>query len=140
MAKPSSQKFYPYGGITHEQAVRTLQELKKLVASGLTPQQLNAVCGKNSIRIFRSAVMIRDRVVYRILYADFDGSPVRTDRFRYPLYKQPADLLKGLNGTMLGQVMPNWTDSKIPQQAGFTKFQYPCRMSWSGLPIRLRFI
>ena len=43
MAKPSSKAFYPYGDITHEHAVRTLQEIKNLVVSGLSPQQMNTV-------------------------------------------------------------------------------------------------
>jgi len=53
MAKPSSKTFYPYGEITHEQAVRSLQELDKLVSLNLSPEQMNKVCGKNSIRISR---------------------------------------------------------------------------------------
>ncbi len=37
MAKPSSKKFYPYGDITHEHAVRSLRELEKLVTLKLSP-------------------------------------------------------------------------------------------------------
>ena len=43
MAKPSSKKFYPYGDITYERALRSLQELKNLAAMKLSPQQMNAV-------------------------------------------------------------------------------------------------
>jgi membrane-bound lytic murein transglycosylase A len=33
----------------------------------------------------------------------FDASAVRTERFRYPLYKQPPDLEKGFDGKILGR-------------------------------------
>jgi membrane-bound lytic murein transglycosylase A len=42
----------------------------------------------------------------------FNGSPVRTDLYKYPLYKSPNDLLKGPDGTILGQ---KGTDGQIRQ-------------------------
>jgi membrane-bound lytic murein transglycosylase A len=122
MAKPSSQKFYPYGGITHEQAVRTLQELKKLVASGLTPGQMNIVLREKFDTYISVGCDDQGTVLFTGYYTPiFDGSPVRTDRFRYPLYKQPADLLKGPDGTMLGQVMPNGQIQKYPGREDLQK-------------------
>jgi membrane-bound lytic murein transglycosylase A len=42
----------------------------------------------------------------------FNGSLTSTDRFKYPLYKSPADLVKGPDGTILGRKGP---DGKIQQ-------------------------
>jgi membrane-bound lytic murein transglycosylase A len=104
MAKPSSQKFYPYGGITHEHAVRTLQELKKLVASGLSPQQMNAVLREKFDTYISVGCDNQGTVLFTGYYTPiFDGSTIRTDRYQYPLYKSPNDLLKGPDGTILGQ-------------------------------------
>jgi membrane-bound lytic murein transglycosylase A len=117
MAKPSSQKFYPYGGITHEQAVRTLQELKKLVASGLTPGQMNTILREKFDTYISVGCDDQGTVLFTGYYTPiFDGSPIRTDRFRYPLYKQPADLLKGPDGSILGQIMPNGQIQKYPSR------------------------
>jgi membrane-bound lytic murein transglycosylase A len=122
MAKPSSQKFYPYGGITHEQAVRTLQELKKLVASGLTPEQMNTVLREKFDTYISVGCDDQGTVLFTGYYTPiFNGSPVRTDRFRYPLYKQPADLLKGPDGTILGQIMPNGQIQQYPSRQDIQK-------------------
>ena len=113
MNKPSSQKFYPYGGITHEHAVRTLQELKKLVASGLTPQQMNTVLREKFDTYISVGCDNQGTVLFTGYYTPiFNGSPIRTDRYKYPLYKSPNDLLKGPDGKILGQ---KGTDGQIRQ-------------------------
>ena len=104
MAKPSSKKFYPYGDITYERAVRSLRELEKLVALGLSPQQMNAVLRERFDAYISVGCDDQGTVLFTGYYTPiFDGSPIRTDRFKYPLYKPPADLLKGPDGTILGQ-------------------------------------
>ena len=104
MAKPSSKQFYPYGDITHEHAVKSLRELKKLVASGLSPQQMNEVLRKRFDTYISVGCDDQGTVLFTGYYTPiFDGSSIRTDRFKYPLYKTPADLLKGPDGTILGQ-------------------------------------
>ena len=113
MTKPSSQKFYPYGGITHEHAVRTLQELKKLVASGLSPGQMNTVLREKFDTYISVGCDNQGTVLFTGYYTPiFNGSPVRTDLYKYPLYKSPNDLLKGPDGTILGQ---KGTDGQIRQ-------------------------
>jgi membrane-bound lytic murein transglycosylase A len=122
MAKPSSKKFYPYGGITHEQAVRTLQELKKLVASGLSPGQMNAVLRERFDTYISVGCDDQGTVLFTGYYTPiFDGSSMRTDRFQYPLYKPPADLLKDPDGTILGQRGP---DGQIRQYPSREDIQY----------------
>jgi len=113
MAKPSSKKFYPYGDITYERAVRSLRELEKLVTLGLSPQQMNAVLRERFDTYISVGCDDMGTVLFTGYYTPiFDGSPIRTDRFKYPLYKPPADLLKGPDGTILGQRGP---DGQIKQ-------------------------
>ena len=95
MAKPSSEKFYPYGDITHEQAVRSLQELKKLIASRLSPREMNTVLREKFDTYISVGCDDQGTVLFTGYYTPiFDGSPVRTDRFRYPLYKHACRFIK----------------------------------------------
>jgi len=108
MAKPSSKKFYPYGEITYERAVRSLRELEKLVALRLSPQQMNAVLRERFDTYISVGCDDQGTVLYTGYYTPIiNGSSIRTDRFKYPLYKPPADLLKGPDGTILGQRGPD---------------------------------
>ena len=113
MAKPSSSAFYPYGDITHEHAIKSLQELKKFATAGLSPQQMNTVLRKKFDTYISVGCDDQGTVLFTGYYTPiFNGSPIRTDIFKYPLYKSPNDLLKGPDGTILGQ---KWTDGQIRQ-------------------------
>ena len=122
MAKPSSKKFYPYGDITYEQAVRSLRELEKLVALRLSPQQMNAVLRERFDTYISVGCDDQGTVLFTGYYTPiFDGSPIRTDRFKYPLYKPPADLLKGPDGTILGQRGPDGQIRQYPSREDIQK-------------------
>ena len=113
MAKPSSSAFYPYGDITHEYAIKSLQELKKLATAGLSPQQMNTVLREKFDTYISVGCDDQGTVLFTGYYTPiFNGSPIRTDIFKYPLYKSPNDLLKGPDGTILGQ---KGTDGQIRQ-------------------------
>jgi membrane-bound lytic murein transglycosylase A len=104
LSKPSSKGFFPYGTITHEQVVASLQAFLGLLDSGLTAQQLNTAI-KEKFDVYMS-VGCDDRgtVLFTGYYTPiFDGSEVRTERFKYPLYKQPQDLVKQDDGQILGR-------------------------------------
>ncbi len=122
LAKPSGKKFYPYGDITYEQALRSLRELNNLVTSGLSPQQMNAVLRERFDTYISVGCDDQGSVLFTGYYTPiFDGSPVRTDRFRYPLYKPPADLLKGPDGTILGQRGPDGRIRQYPSREDIQK-------------------
>jgi membrane-bound lytic murein transglycosylase A len=117
MAKPSSKQFYPYGDITHEQGVRSLQELKKLVSSGLSPKQLNAVARERFDTYISVGCDNQGTVLFTGYYTPiFDGSLTRTDRFQYPLYRSPEGLTKDADGTILGQKGPDGRIRQIPSR------------------------
>jgi membrane-bound lytic murein transglycosylase A len=123
MAKPSSEKFYPYGGITHERAVKSLQELEKLVALRLSPREMNKVLREKFDTYISVGCDDQGTVLFTGYYTPiFDGSPVRTDRFKYPLFKTPDDLIKDpADGTILGQKEPNGSIRKYPSRADIQK-------------------
>jgi len=122
MAKPSSKKFYPHGDITHEQAVRSLRELENLVTLGLSPQQMNAVLRERFDTYISVGCDDQGTVLFTGYYTPiFDGSSIRKDRFKYPLYKPPADLLKGPDGTILGQRGPDGQIRQYPSREDIQK-------------------
>ncbi len=104
LAKPSSQKYYPYGEITHAQVVQSLQAFAALLDRNLPPAEMNRVL-RERFDVYESVGWDgRGTVLFTGYYTPiFDASPVRTDRFRYPLYKTPPDLAKGPEGEILGR-------------------------------------
>ncbi len=108
LRKPSSRKFFPCGQITHSRTVESLKAFAQLLDSGLTGGQLNdAIRQKFDVYI---SVGCDDRgtVLFTGYYTPiFDASFVRSERFRYPLYRTPDDLVKGQNGEILGQRRPD---------------------------------
>ncbi len=104
MTKPSSEKYFPYGNITHEQALRSLRELEKLFALKQSSREINAILKEKFDTYVSVGCDDRGTVLFTGYYTPiFDGSPVRTERFRYPLYKTPDDLVKDVDGTVLGR-------------------------------------
>ncbi len=104
MTKPSSEKFYPYGDMTHEQALRSLRELEQLFALKPSPREINAILKEKFDTYVSVGCDDRGTVLFTGYYTPiFDGSPVRTERFRYPLHKTPDDLVKDADGTILGR-------------------------------------
>ncbi len=115
LAKPSSRTFYPYGDISYEQAVESLRELDKLFASELPPRQINEILHEKFDTYVSVGCDDQGTVLFTGYYTPiFDGSPVRTGRFQYPLYKAPEDLVKGPDGAILGQKGADGKLRKIP--------------------------
>ena len=140
MAKPSSKKFYPYGDITHEQALKSLQELEKLVAMKLSPQQMNVVLREKFDTYISVGCDDQGTVLFTGYYTPiFEGSPVRTERFRYPLYKSPNDLLKGPDGTILGRKLLNGQIQQYPSREEIQKSNILAgnELVWLGDPFEV---
>lgn len=118
LRKPSSRQFFPVGEITHSRALESLNAFAELLDSGLAGAQLNQTI-RDKFDIYIS-VGCDDRgtVLFTGYYTPiFDGSLVRTERFQYPLYKQPDDLVKGPTGEILGRRMADGQISTYPPRA-----------------------
>ncbi len=116
--KPSSRRYFPYGDITHRQAVDSLIAFKELLNSGLKGRQLNdAIQQKFDVYI---SVGCDDRgtVLFTGYYTPiFDGTTTPTETFKYPLYRQPDDLVKGNEGQILGRRGPDGQITPYPARA-----------------------
>jgi membrane-bound lytic murein transglycosylase A len=117
LAKSSSRKYFPSGEITHEQAVASLKELAAMLDSGLIGRPL-ADAIKQKFDFYQSiGCDDMGTVLFTAYYTPiFNGSLQQTDVFKYPLYKQPADLVKGEDGAILGQKTPDGTFTQYPDR------------------------
>ena len=107
LAKPSSQKFFPYDTVTHAQAVASLQAFTSLLDSGKSPREINQLIRENFDVYISIGCDDRGTVLFTGYYTPiFDASPVRTERFKFPLYKQPPGLTKLPDGRP-SQPMPD---------------------------------
>jgi membrane-bound lytic murein transglycosylase A len=104
LKKPSSKHFFPYGEIRHKQAEDSLKAFVKLIDSGYRGAQLNTLI-RDQFDVYTS-VGCDDKgtVLFTGYYTPiFDGSKESSERFRYPLYRQPEDLVKNSEGLTLGR-------------------------------------
>jgi membrane-bound lytic murein transglycosylase A len=122
--KPSSKKYFPYqtadSTVTHEQELDGLQTLRRILEVSKTADEFHGrVLG--AFDVYRSVGWNGQGVVLFTGYYTpiFDGSMTADSRFRYPLYKRPADLVADENGapkgrrTSDGQVVSYYTRNEI---------------------------
>jgi membrane-bound lytic murein transglycosylase A len=115
MAKPSSQTFFPHGHITHDHATASLHRFSQFLESGLRGRQLNEAIRRDFDVYVSVGCDDAGTVLYTGYYTPiFDGSTQRTERFKYPLYKQPPDLVKASNGKVLGKRLSNGRVTDYP--------------------------
>ena len=115
LSKPSSRQFFPCGEITHSRAVESLNVFAQLLDSGLRGKQLNEAIGQKFDVYMSVGCDDRGTVLFTGYYTPiFDGLLNRSDRFLYPLYQQPDDLVKGPNGEILGRRGPDGQITPYP--------------------------
>ena len=118
LRKPSSRQFFPVSGITHSQALESLDAFAELLDSGLRGPQLNQAI-RNRFDIYMSiGCDDNGTVLFTGYYTPiFNGSLTRTEQFKYPLYEQPDDLIKEPTGEIIGRKMPDGTFTPYPPRA-----------------------
>lgn len=108
LAKPSSHKYYPYGDITHDRAVASLQRFLEILPRVNSPAELNKAV-RDNFEVYQSVGCDDRGTVYFTGYYTpiFEGRRQREGQFRYPLYSLPPDLVKDEEGQALGQRRPD---------------------------------
>jgi len=118
LGKPSSRKFFPYGDITHLRAFDSLKAFKNLIQSGLRREELNAAIKQNFDVYMSVGCDDKGTVLFTGYYTPiFEGSLRQTQSFKYPLYQQPDDLVKGSCGQILGRRNPSGSINDYPTRA-----------------------
>ena len=106
--KPSSQKHFPYqtadSTITHEMQLDGLQTLRRIIEVSQTPDEFHGRM-MGAFDVYRSVGWDgRGVVLFTGYYTPiFEGSLTADARFRYPLYRRPADLVSDENGVPKGR-------------------------------------
>ncbi len=102
--KPSSKQFFPYLDISHPRAVNTLEAFKAVLNNAQNPADLNRLIAER----FDVYISIGADDQGTVLFTGYctpiyKGSRKPTQEFRYPLYRQPPDLVKKPDGTPVGR-------------------------------------
>jgi len=118
LSKPSSRQFFPYGDITHQDVVDSLKAFRDLIDSGLRGREL----GEAIVQEFDVYISVGCDDMGTVLFTGyytpiFDGSPTETGQFKYPLYKQPDDLVKDSLGRIRGRRGPGGSITPYPPRA-----------------------
>lgn len=118
LEKPSSRQFFPYAGISRQKAVNSLKAFKKLIQSGLRGSDLNNAIRRNFDVYMSVGCDDKGTILFTGYYTPiFQASYSKTPRFKYPLYKQPEDLVKGSRGQILGRRKPSGSITEYPARA-----------------------
>jgi membrane-bound lytic murein transglycosylase A len=118
LGKPSSKQFFPVSGIDHQMAVDSLKEFSSLLASGTKGADLNAAIRDKFDVYISVGCDDNGTVLFTGYYTPiFEGSLEPSDRFKYPLYKKPDNLVKDANGVTLGRRMADGSITPYPQRA-----------------------
>ncbi len=118
LSKPSSRKYFPYGEITHEQAVASLRRFGDLIQQVQSMKELDQAI-RDEFDVYQSVGCDDLGTVYFTGYycPIFDGRKQRDDQFRYPLYGLPDDLEKDAEGRTLGRKLPDGRIVPYPTRA-----------------------
>ena len=95
LSKPSSQGFFPYGEITHQRAVASIEAFLDVLQSAGSAAELDAAI-KERFDIYQSrGCDERGTVLFTGYYRPIFDARLKPDQeYRYPLYKRPPDLVQ----------------------------------------------
>jgi membrane-bound lytic murein transglycosylase A len=140
LRKPSSRQFFPLGDVTHKRAVDSLEAFAEMIDSRLTPRSMNETIRAKFDVYMSVGCDDLGTVLFTGYYTPiFDGSMKRTERFQYPLYKTPKDLVKGTDGETLGQRGTGGVLTQYPPRAIIesTKMLAGTELIWLGDPFEV---
>lgn len=115
LARPSSQKYFPYGDISHARAVATLNAFLDVLQSARSPKEFDEVI-RRDFDVYQS-VGCDDQgtVLFTGYYTPiFDGRMRPEGDFRYPLYALPPEVAKDAEGRTLGWRAPDGSLGRCP--------------------------
>lgn len=92
--KAGSSRLYPASGITREEVQRSCTLMRELLATHADDASLNQAIRERFKVLMSVGCDDQGTVLFTGYYTPiFDGSLTSDSRFRYPLYKRPADLV-----------------------------------------------
>ncbi len=110
LSKPSSTAYFPYGEVTHQHAVVSLETFREVLAQARSGAELDSLI-RERFDVYESVGYDGTGVVFFTGYycPIFDARLVRDEEFKYPLYGLPDDLVKDSEGNCKGRRLPDGT-------------------------------
>ncbi len=103
LSKKSSQRYFPYGDVSHQRAVDSLILFKEVLAQAKSPDELNATIREKFDVYISVGCDDRGTMLYTGYYTPiFDGSKTKTAKFTSPIYKIPNGFQKDIEGNPVG--------------------------------------
>lgn len=108
-SKPYAEQFFPIEGISHAQALASLERFRALLEESASPADFELAL-KREFAAYKSAGW--DGRGGGVLFTGYytpilEGSLTSSPGFEHPLYALPQDLVKGDDGSILGQRTAN---------------------------------
>jgi len=95
LSKPSSKQFFPVSGISHDLMQTSIREVRGMLAAGLSGDALAAELRRRFDVYISVGCDNRGTVLYTGYYTPiFSASLTKTDRFKFPLHRLPANHVK----------------------------------------------
>jgi len=111
--KPSAQSYFPYGPITHDRMIRSLDRFRTVLNESSSSEDfLASLRDEFEVWVARGRSNTGDVLFTGYGTPIYEGSLEQSDKYRYPLYSLPDDLVKGPKGEILGRRGPN--DELLP--------------------------
>ncbi len=123
LAKPSSLQHFPQAGISHERTRASLERFAELLAEAGSAEAFERAVDAE-FQWYRSAGW--DGRGSGVLFTGYctpilEASLRPTQRFKYPLYGRPDDLITDPNGKVLGQKTSAGTNPKYPTRGAIER-------------------
>lgn len=109
LSKPSSEQFFPYGEITHPQAVASLHAFLEVLDQAGTAQEFDDMILRR-FDVWQSVgADDRGAMLFTGYYRPIFDARLQPDAtFRYPLYREPDGLIKdSVTGDIRGRNLPS---------------------------------
>ena len=104
LAAPSSRDFFPYGPISHEHMVRSLERFLELIETSRSAEEFNqSLQDEFEVWMARGGQDRGDVLFTGYGRPILHGSRERGGPYQFPLYGLPDDLVKGDDGSILGR-------------------------------------
>lgn len=115
-AAASSKQFFPICGISHIQAQTSVYALRTLLASSGSASEFDSAVRENFDCYTSVGYDDRGGVLFTAYFTPiFKGSTRASDRYKYPLYKKPADLdIDPVTGKVHGRKTPDGGHQPYP--------------------------
>lgn len=120
LSAPSSQQYFPYGPISHERMVASLERFLDLLETSISAEDFGqSIHSEFEVWSSRGRNNTGEVLFTGYCRPILNGSKQRSGKYKWPLYRLPKDLLKTKDGRILGRinqagkVVPYWSHREL---------------------------